>query len=104
MTGIELELLTDYDMHLFIEKGLRGGNSMIAHRYAKANNKYIPSTYDNTKESSYIIYEDANNLYGYAMFKNFHIKILNGKIIILLKMISLILMLKMTMVIFLKLI
>ena len=32
MTGIKLELLTDYDMHLFIEKGLRGGNSMIAHR------------------------------------------------------------------------
>lgn len=66
MTNVKLELLTDYDMHLFIEKGMRGGNSMIAHRHAIANNKYMLK-YDKNKKSSYIIYLDANNLYGWAM-------------------------------------
>ena len=41
MTGIELEKISDIDKYLFIEKGLRGGISYIAKRYAKANNKYI---------------------------------------------------------------
>ena len=50
-------------MQLFIEKGLRGGISYIAHRYATANNKYIKN-YDPDKQSSYIMYLDANNLYG----------------------------------------
>ena len=68
MTGINLELITDIDMQLFIEKGLRGGISYIAHRHAKANNKYTRN-YDPDKQSSYIMYLDATNLYGWAMSK-----------------------------------
>ena len=66
MTGVELELLTDPDMYLFIEEGLRGGISMISNRYSKANNPYV-SDYDPTKETTYLMYLDANNLYGWAM-------------------------------------
>jgi hypothetical protein len=65
-TGVQLELLTDYDMHLMIEQGLRGGIAMITHRHAEANNPYLDS-YDAGKEHSYISYLDANNLYGQAM-------------------------------------
>ena len=65
-TGIVLELLTDYDKHLFVEKGLRGGISMVSKRYAKANNKYLKD-YNPDKPSNYIMYLDANNLYGWAM-------------------------------------
>ena len=66
MTDIKLELMTDIDMFQFIEKGMRGGISYIANRYGKGNNKYIKS-YDKTKPSKYIMYLDANNLYGWAM-------------------------------------
>ena len=65
-TGVELELLTDYDQHLFIEKGMRGGISMVSKRYAKANNPLIEG-YDPSKPTTYIPYLDANNLYGWAM-------------------------------------
>ena len=66
MTKVELELLTDVDMHLFIEEGLRGGISVICNRYSKANNKYLPN-FRLDEESKYIIYLDANNLYGWTM-------------------------------------
>ncbi|XP_028417042.1 uncharacterized protein LOC114541307 [Dendronephthya gigantea] len=66
MTEVELELLTDPDMYLFIEEGLRGGISMISNRYGKANNPYVPD-YDPEQETSYVMYLDANNLYGWAM-------------------------------------
>ncbi|XP_072023229.1 uncharacterized protein [Amphiura filiformis] len=63
-TGIKLDLLTDIDMALMIEKGIRGGISMISTRYSEANNKYMGSDYDPSKPSKYIQYLDANNLYG----------------------------------------
>ena len=66
MFRIELELISDIDMHLFIENGMRGGISYIAKRYSKANNKYM-ICYDSSKESKYITYLDANNLYGWVM-------------------------------------
>ena len=66
MTGIELEKISDIDKYLFIEKGLRGGISYIAKRYAKANNKYM-NDYDPKKPSTFISYLDMNNLYGWAM-------------------------------------
>ena len=69
ITNIELELLSDYDMLLMIQKGIRGEISMISNRYGTANNKYLDSAYGESKESTYIQYLDANNLYGWAMSK-----------------------------------
>ena len=68
-TKISLENITDVDMYLFFEQAIRGGTSLISHRYAKANNKYM-SDYVSDIVSSYIIYLDANNLYGHAMIQN----------------------------------
>ena len=65
-TNIELELLTDYNMLLMVEEGIRSGICHSIHRYAKANNKYMEN-YGKYKESSYIQYSDANNFYGWAM-------------------------------------
>ena len=66
MTGINLELIIDIDMYLMVEKGLREGVSYIANRYSKPNNKHL-SDYDKNKDSSYLIYLDANALYSWAM-------------------------------------
>ena len=65
-TNMELELLTDYDMLLMIEEGIRGGIRHAIQCYAKANNKYMKD-YDKKNKSSYIQYLDANDLYGKAM-------------------------------------
>jgi len=65
-TGVELELLTDLDMHLFIERGMRGGISMVSKRHARANNPLVEG-YNQKEPTNYITYLDANNLYGWAM-------------------------------------
>ena len=65
-TGIKLQLLTDPDMILMIERGIRGGVSMITKKHALGNNPYC-ETYDSSKPTTYLMYYDANNLYGWAM-------------------------------------
>ena len=69
-TGVKLELITDVDMLLMIEKEIRGGICHSVYRHAKADNKHMKIS-DKNNESSYIIYMDTNNLYGYAMSKNY---------------------------------
>ena len=68
MAGVKLEKISEIDKYLFIEKGLRGGISYIAKRYAKANNKYT-NDYDPKKQSTFITYLDMNNLHGWSMIQ-----------------------------------
>ena len=65
-SDVEIDLIHDKRILNMIESGLRGGISMACHSYCKANNKYLDD-YDHSKPSNYIMYLDANNLYGWAM-------------------------------------
>ena len=73
---VELQLLTDIDMLLIAEKGIRGGICQATHRHAKANNKYMKN-YDKSTESSFLEFLDANNLYGWAMSRKLPVKVLS---------------------------
>ena len=67
-TGAKLELLTDENMFLTYEEGIRGGTCSKVHSYAEANNKYMKN-HDKNKKSTFLMYVDANNLYCWAMSK-----------------------------------
>ena len=67
-TEIELDLISDQYTLEFFERQVRGGICNPIHRYAEANNKYLPN-FDKEKPETYIKYLDANNLYGYAMME-----------------------------------
>ena len=66
-TGIKLKLLTDPDMLMIFERGIRGGITQAVHRYTRTNNKYMGKLYDPKLESTFIQYLDVNNLYGWTM-------------------------------------
>ena len=68
MTGQTLELLTDENILLLFEKGIRGGICEAVTKYKKVNNKHLKN-YDSDKPSSYLMYVDANNFCGCAMSK-----------------------------------
>ena len=77
--GVKLEVLTDNDMPLMVEKGIRGGICHAVYRYAKADNKYM-TNYDKNKESSFLQYLDTNNQYGWSMCeKKCQQTVLNGQ-------------------------
>ena len=65
-TKVKLNLLTDIDVSLMVEKGIRGGICHSIYQYTKADNKYMKNKYKN-KESSYLQYWDVNNLCGLTM-------------------------------------
>ena len=69
-TEVKLDLLTDIDMLLMVEKGIRGGICHSIYQYAKANNKYMKD-YDKNNEVSNLKYLDVNNLYSWAMLQKF---------------------------------
>jgi len=67
VTGVELELLTDQDMYMFLERGKIGGISMVGSKsYAEANHPLL-STYDKSQPHRFIQYADVNGLYSWAM-------------------------------------
>ena len=77
ITEVEIDLISDLDMYLMVESGIRGGISSIMKRYARANNKYL-NDYDKDQMSVYIPYLDANNLYGWAMRHKLPVNIFDG--------------------------
>ena len=76
-TEVKLELLTNVDMLLKVEKGIRRGICHAMHRYAKANNKYMKD-YNIHEEESFLDYLDANNLYGWAYQNHYLLMVLIG--------------------------
>ena len=77
-TGIKLELLTNPDMLLMFERGIRGGITQAVHKYASANNKYMGDKFDSNEDTTSLQYLDANNLYGWASHNLFQLEDING--------------------------
>ena len=67
ITKFDLELLSDSDILLMIESGIRGGIATISQRHAKANDEYMGTEFDPAKHSKFISYLDDINLNGWAM-------------------------------------
>lgn len=67
MTGVTLELLTDINMYLLFERGIRGGICLLGKRYSKCNNPYVKETFNPSYKTKYIVSIDVNNLYGFVM-------------------------------------
>ena len=80
VTKVKLDLISDVEMYLFLEKGMRGGVSYFSKRYRKGNNKYLRS-YEPKKPTKYITYLDKNNLYYNAMPKSLGPTVLSGWIL-----------------------
>ena len=68
VTKAEIDTFTDIDMILMTEKVIRVGLTQVVKKHALANNKYLPDN-DSTKNSVFLQYLDANDLYGYSMCK-----------------------------------
>ena len=66
ISKVVLGKISDADMHIYIERAMRGGISYISKRYSKADNKYYPN-YDKHKPKIYVNYHDMNKLYGNVM-------------------------------------
>ena len=77
-TGIKLELLTDPDMLLMFEWGIRGGITQAVRKYAATNNPYMGDKFNPNEDTTYLQYLDANNLYGWAMSQPLQLEDLNG--------------------------
>ena len=77
LTGVKLQLVDDPDMYLMVESGIRGGVSMITKKHAVANNPLVED-FDASKPTNYLMYLDANNLYGWAMSQKLPEKNLTG--------------------------
>ncbi|XP_046599992.1 uncharacterized protein LOC124295150 [Neodiprion lecontei] len=72
-TGVNLQLLDDTELILFIERAIRGDVAQCSNRHARANNRFIREDFDPNKAESYFMYFDVNNLYCAAM--NVHLLI-----------------------------
>ena len=69
ITKFLLELISDPDLSLMFESGIRGAIATISHRHTKANNENVGTEFESAEETKFISYLDANNLYGWAMSK-----------------------------------
>ena len=69
LVSLKLDHISEVDMYLFFEKGMRGGVSYIYKKYIKGKNKYLTS-YDPKKPTKYITYSHKSNLFCYAMSKS----------------------------------